>query len=76
MVDALMRLKFGKLFRGSTAHITPVNIPIAILILQHFVAKLLECLTNDDISTLRCAQVQMSLHLLLLLVIRGAAIID
>jgi len=52
MVNALMRLKLGKLFRGSTADITPVNIPIAILILQHFVAKLLEGLAYDDISAL------------------------
>jgi hypothetical protein len=55
MVDALMRLKLGKLFRSSTAHITPVNIPITILILQHFVAKLLEGLTDDDISALGSA---------------------
>ena len=32
MVNALMRLKLGKLFRGSTAHITPVNVPITIFI--------------------------------------------
>ena len=53
MINALMWLKFGELFRRSPANIAPVYVPITIFIIHHLKTELLKSLSHHNISALR-----------------------
>lgn len=58
MIDSLMRLKLGELLRSGPGYVTPIYVPVAVLIIHHLVSELFQCFAHDYISALRCAQVQ------------------
>ena len=58
MIYSLMWLKLGELFWGSAGHVTPVNVPVSILIIHQLVAELFQGCAYNYISALRSAQVQ------------------
>ena len=58
MIDPLMRLKLGELLRSGPGYVTPIYVPVPVLIIHHLVSELFQCFAHDYISALRCAQVQ------------------
>lgn len=76
MIYSLVGLQLGELFRCCTTYITPIDVPIAILIFHHFKSKLLKSLSHNDVSTLRCAQIQNHLLLFLFPTIWRVAVIN
>jgi hypothetical protein len=38
MIDSLMRLKLGELLRSGTGYITPIYVPVPVLIVHHLVS--------------------------------------
>ena len=58
MIYSLMRLQLGKLLRSSARYVTPVYVPVPVLIVHHLVAELLQGFADNYISALRRAQVQ------------------